>query len=149
MSVISSASGSSCCRGLEYYKQEKVKNIRQLNEYEFESKVVGSEEYNVHLNLKKPRTSKCNCPLANGKMIICKHIVATYFSVVPDSAVDFEEEQERLQEEYEEYRENQYENTIKYIKRMSKKDLVDEFIWLLDYAPDWVYEHFVSEHDIG
>ena len=63
MSIISSASGSSCWRGLEYYKQEKVKDIKQFNEYEFESKVVGNKEYNVHLNLKKPRSSKCNCHL--------------------------------------------------------------------------------------
>ena len=87
-------------------------------------------------------------PLANGKTIICKHIVATYFTVVPNSAKEFEEEQNRLQEEYGEYRENQYENTIKYIKRMNKKELVDEVIRLLDYAPEWVYEHFVREHDI-
>lgn len=149
MSIISSASASSCWRGLEYYKQEKVKDIKQINEYEFESTVVGNDEYNVHLNLKKPRTSVCNCPLANGKMIICKHIVATYFTVVPNSAKDFEEEQNKLQEEYEKYKENQYENAIKYIKKMPKKELIDEFIWLLDYSPEWVYEHFIKEHDIN
>lgn len=149
MSIISSASGSSCWRGLDYYKKEKVKDIIQINEYEFDSTVIGNEEYNVHLNLKKPRTSTCNCSHANGKMIICKHIVATYFTVVPNSAEDFEEEQNRLQEEYEEYRENQYENAIKYIKKMKKKELVDEFIWLLDYAPEWVYDHFIREHDIN
>lgn len=148
MSIISSASGSSCWRGLDYYKKEKVKNISQITEYEFKSDVIGTEEYNVYLNLKKPRTSKCNCPLANGKMIICKHIVATYFAVVPNSAEDFEEEQKQLQEEYTDYKEEQYLKVIKYIKKMTKKELVDELIWLLDYAPEWVYEHFVFENEI-
>lgn len=101
MWIISSASGSSCWRGPDYYKLNKVKNIKQINECEYESKVCGTDEYDVYLNLKKPRTSKCNCPLANGKMIICKYIVATYFSVVSGSAKEFEEEQNRLQEEYE------------------------------------------------
>ena len=103
MSIITSASGSSCWRGLDYYKSKKIKNIKKLNNNEYTSIVSGNKDYNVYLNLEHPRKSTCNCPLANGKRIICKHIVATYFSVVPSSAKNFEEEQEKLQQEYEEY----------------------------------------------
>ena len=148
MSVISSASSSSCFRGLDYYKLNKVKDIKQINQWEYESKVCGTEEYHVYLNLKKPRTSKCNCPLADGKMVICKHIVATYFSIVPESSKEFEEEQNRLQEEFEEYQENEYKNAIKFINKMSKKELVEELLHIFDYAPEWVYNDFIKRNDI-
>ena len=148
MGIISSASGSSCWRGLNYYNKHKIKNIKMISDTEYSSVVSGTKEYNVYLNLKNPRKSTCNCPLANGKRIICKHIVATYFSVVPGSAEEFEDEQNRLQEEYEEYQENEYQNLIKFINKMPKKQLVDELIYILDYAPEWVYNHFVREHNI-
>ena len=148
MGIISSASGSSCWRGLDYYKNKKITDIKMISDIEYTSIVSGTEEYNVYLNLKNPRKSTCNCPLANGKRIICKHIVATYFSVVPGSAEGFEDEQNRLQEEYEEYQENEYKNAIKFINKMSKKELIEELIHIFDYAPEWVYDDFIKRNDI-
>lgn len=148
MGIISSASGSSCWRGLDYYKDKKIKNIKKISDIEYASVASGTKEYNVYLNLKNPRKSTCNCPLANGKRIICKHIVATYFSAVPGSAKDFEEEQNRLQEEYEEYQENQYKKAIKFIYKLSKKELVEELIHIFDYAPECVYDDFIKRKGI-
>ena len=148
MGIISSASGASCWKGLDYYKSKKIKNIKKLNDMEYTSIVSGTEKYNVYLNLKNPRKSTCNCPLANGKRIICKHIVATYFSVVPDSAKEFEDEQTRLQEEYEEYQKKEYKNAIKFINKMSKKELIEELVYIFNYAPEWVYDDFIKRNDI-
>ena len=148
MGIISIASGTSCWRGLDYYKNKKIKNIRKISDIEYTSIVSGNDEYNIYLNLKNPRKSTCNCPLANGKRIICKHIVATYFSVLPGSAKEFEEEQNRLQEEYEKQEENEYQNAIKFINKMSKKELVEELIYIFDYAPEWVYDNFIRRNNI-
>lgn len=148
MGIISSASGSSCWRGLDYYKSKKIRDIKKISDIEYTSVASGTKEYNVYLNLEKPRKSTCNCPLANGKRIICKHIVSTYFSVVPGSAKEFEDEQNRLQEEYEEYQENEYKNAVKFINKMSKKELVEELIHVFDYAPEWVYDDFIKRNDI-
>lgn len=60
---------------LEYYNRKKISDI------EYASTVCGTK-----------------------KRIICKHIVTTYFNVVPNSAKVFESEQNRLHEEYEEYK---------------------------------------------
>lgn len=149
MSVISSASGSSCWKGLDYYNNKKIRDIKKINDFEYSSVVVGTKDYNVYLNLKNPRKSTCNCPLANGKRIICKHIVATYFTVVPTSAIEYEKEQNRLQKEYEEYQENEYRNLIEFINKMSKKELIQELIHIFDYAPEWVYDDFVKRNDIN
>ena len=148
MGIIKSASRTSCWRGLEYFKSKKIKNIKKLNNNEYTSIVSGNKDYNVYLNLEHPRKSICNCPLANGKRIICKHIVATYFNVVPNSAKNFEKEQEKLEQEYEDYKEREYDNAIKYVGKMSKKELVNELTYILGYAPDWVYEDFIRRNNI-
>ena len=148
MSIISSASGSSCWRGLDYYKKNKIKDLKKINDFEYTSKVNGTENYNIYLDILHPRRSTCDCPLANGKRIICKHIVATYFKAFPKEAINFEKEQERLQEEYEIYQEKLYTKTQSYIKSLTKKELVEELSYVLDYAPDWVYNDFVRRNDI-
>ena len=80
MGIISCASGSSCWRGLDYYKNNKVKKL--------------------------------------------------------------------FEEEYEKYQNKEYENTIKYINNMSKKELVLELTYTFDYAPEWVYDNFIRRNDI-
>ena len=148
MSVISSASGASCWRGLDYYKKNKIINLKKINDYEYTSVAIGTNNYNIYLDVSHPRKSTCTCPLANGKRIICKHIVATFFAAFPEEAKNFEEEQERLQEEYEDHQEKLYNKTQKYISSMTKKELIDELSYILDYAPDWVYNDFVRRNDI-
>lgn len=146
MKIISLASGNSCWRGLDYYKEKRVVELNKINENEYSSIVKGTNNYNVHLDIEHPRKSSCNCPLANGKRIICKHIVATYFTAFPNEAVSFEEEQNRLQEEYEKEQEEEYDKAIKYLNRMSKQELIEELIQVFDYGPEWIYNDFVKRN---
>lgn len=146
MGIISLASGNSCWRGLDYYKEKRVVELNKINENEYSSIVTGTNNYNVHLDIEHPRKSSCNCPLANGKRIICKHIVATYFTAFPNEAVSFEEEQNRLQEEYEKEQEEEYDKAIKYLNRMSKQELIEELIQVFDYGPEWIYNDFVKRN---
>ena len=146
MGIISLASGSSCWSGLDYYKEKRVVELNKINENEYSSIVKGTNNYNVHLDIEHPRKSSCNCPLANGKRIICKHIVATYFTAFSNEAVSFEEEQNRLQEEYEKEQEEEYDKAIKYLNRMSKQELIEELIQVFDYGPEWIYNDFVKRN---
>jgi uncharacterized Zn finger protein len=148
MGIISLASGASCWRGLDYYKNKRIKNLKRISDYEFTSTAIGTNNYDIYLDVLHPKKSTCTCPLANGKRIICKHIVATFFTAFPDEAKNFEEEQERKQKEYEDYQEKLYNKTQMYISSMTKKELVDELTYLLDYVPDWVYDDFVRRNDI-
>ena len=146
MGIISLASGNSCWRGLDYYKNKKVIKLNKTNEGEYESVVKGTNNYSVHLDIEHPRKSTCDCPLANGKRIICKHIVATYFTALPKEATNFEEEQNRLQEEYEKEQEEEYDKAIKCLNKMSKKELIQELIQVFDYGPEWIYNDFVKRN---
>ena len=94
MSIISSASGSSCWRGLEYYNRKQIKSIKKISDIEYTSIACGTKEY-------------------------------------------------------EEYQENEYRNMIKAINKMSKKQLIEELIYIFDYAPEWVYNDFVKRNDIN
>lgn len=146
MGIISLASGNSCWRGLDYYKNKKVIKFKRINENEYSSIVKGTNNYNVHLDIEHPRKSSCDCPLANGKRIICKHIVATYFTAMPKEAINFEEEQNKLQEEYEKEQEEEYSRAIKYLNKMSKQELIEELIQVFDYGPEWIYNDFVKRN---
>lgn len=91
MSILTSASSSSVSRGYDYYKRNKVSDVNQLNDYEYEGYVGGSlkNPYYVKINIEHPRKSYCDCPHANGN-ITCKHMVALYFELFPDEVDDYE-----------------------------------------------------------
>ena len=148
MGIISIASGNSCWRGLDYFKKKKVIKLRKINDNEYTSIVRGNKNYNVYLNIEHPRKSTCDCPLAKGKRVICKHIVATYFTAMPEEATNFEKEQAKLQEEYEQYQDELYDKVIGYINKMSKKELIEELIHIFDYGPEWIYDDFIKRNYI-
>ena len=150
MGLINIASGNSTWRGLDYYKENKVSDYKKISDSEYEGIVNGSngKKYNVFMDIEHPRKSKCDCPHAKDKRIICKHIVALYFTAFPDEVDKFLKEVEEAEKEYQEYEEELYNKTIKYINSMSKNDLKDNLIEILNVAPEWVYDWFVR-HKVG
>lgn len=147
MGLINIASGNSTWRGLDYYKENKVSDYKKINDSEYEGIVNGSDgkKYNVFMDIEHPRKSKCDCPHAKDKRIICKHIVALYFTVFPDEVDKFLKEVEEAEKEYKAYEEELYNKTIKYINSMSKNELKEALIEILNIAPEWVYDRFVRD----
>lgn len=147
MKLINIASNDSVWRGLDYYKLKKIKNYKMINKYEYQCVANGSNnnKYDVYLNIEHPRKSTCNCPHANGKRVICKHIVALYFTIFPNEVDNFLKEVEQAQQEYEEYEKEQEKKLNNYIKSMSKSDLQETVLELLNEVPDWVYDRFIRD----
>ena len=139
MKVVNIASGNSAWRGLNYFKEKKIIKYDKISDFEYKGKVKGSkkEVYDIFLDIEHPRKSKCNCPHAKDRRVICKHIVALYFTIFPQAAENFINE---------EYQNVLYEKTIKYIYSMPKKDLQEALIAILNISPDFVYERFVRDH---
>ena len=107
MGLIDLASSNSLWRGVDYYQSKNVKKIKKINDDEYNSIVSGTEEYNVHIDINHPRKSTCTCPFAAGRRVICKHMVATFFTIYPEEAEriikeeqEYEEAEERLFEEH-------------------------------------------------
>lgn len=148
MKLINIASNNSVWRGLDYYKEKKIKKHKKISDYEYEAFALGSDEntYNVFLDIEHPRKSKCDCPHAKDKRIICKHIVALYFTIFPKEVDVFLKEVEEAQNEYEDYKEKLYKKTLKHINKMSKKDLEESLIYILNISPEWIYDRFVRDY---
>jgi len=63
------------------------------------------------------------------------------------SEVDvFLKEGEKAQKEYDEYENDLYDKTLNCIKTMSKSELQEAIIEILNIAPEWVYDRFVREY---
>ena len=71
-------------------------------------------------------------PICEENDVICKHRVATFFSVNPDYIADFEEDERRYSED-KDYRWQKDKERLKaFARKMSKEELVDELAecWL-------------------
>ena len=150
MGVIECASGNSLWRGYNYYKEKQVKQLKEIGNRIYSATVMGSANnlYSVELNLDHPRKSTCNCPHANGKRIICKHIVATYFTVLPEEADRLYAETIAYQEEEAKHQEQLENKVIEYVNKMKKADLAQTLLELLFNGPEWQYDRFVRDRDL-
>ena len=150
MGLIECASAASVWRGYDYFKDKRVVNFEELGENIYTATVTGSSNhhYSVELHIDHPRKSKCNCPHADGKRIICKHIVATYFTVLPKEAERFYAEAMAYQEEEEKRQEELSNKVIEYVGKMKKADLCQSLLELLFDGPEWQYDRFIREHGL-
>ena len=112
MGLIDLASSNSLWRGIDYYQSKNVKKIKKISDDEYNSIVSGTEEYNVHIDINHPRKSTCTCPFAAGRRVICKHMVATFFTIYPEEAERIIKEEQ----EYEEIEERMFEEHLEEVK---------------------------------
>ena len=148
MSILNSASGASLWRGYDYYKGHKVSHLDRLSDTQFQAAVSCSnkESYTPLIDTEHIRKSTCNCPHAAGKRIICKHMVAVYFTAFPKEAKRFYDEQMAYQEEEERQQEQLYEELPRYIHRLKKAELEQKILDLLEECPEWLYDRFVRDN---
>ena len=147
MSLLTTASGKSVYRGYEYFLANKVLSCNQIDDFEYEGTVKGTVQnpYSVHLNLKKPKTSTCDCPFANGRKI-CKHMVAVFFTAFPDEARKYKAELDTYYEEQERYEEEIDDMLQNYIKKLSKTELQEALLQVLYDGPEWQFDKFINEY---
>ena len=125
MGIIETASGNSVWRGMDYYENKKVVSWKKLNDGIYEGVVSGSEgnTYNVHVETMHPRKSICNCPFAEGRRVVCKHMIALYFTAEPNAAEDFLKQVEEWEKEEEEQERQHYRELRKYVNSLTKAEL--------------------------
>ena len=148
MGLMNMASGASLWRGYEYYQDKKVQAIEPINESQFHGSVAGSQAqpYDVLIDIEHPRKSHCNCPLADGRRIICKHMIALYFTAFPQEAENYYKEVVAYEEEQEQLAEERQDRLVQCIQKMSKEELQNALIQLLEDGPEWQYDDFVDTY---
>ena len=138
MGLIEIASNNSFWRGVDYYNSKKVLTWEKCGESSYRGIVSGSnnERYEVFVNKLNPRKSTCTCPFAADKRVICKHMLAVYFTAEPQYLKEYLEEIEEYEkqlEEEEECRQVEHERELmNKAKSMTKSELVEEVVlaWL-------------------
>lgn len=87
-----------------------------------------ANSYHVKINIAHIRQSQCDCPHANGKRIICKHMVALFFTAFPKEAANYKAEVDQYETEEEERIQAYYDELANRIKRLTKKHLQEELL---------------------
>ena len=119
------ASGNSVWCGMDYYERKMVCSWKNSGEETYDGVVSGSEgnKYSVHIDKMHPRKSSCNCPFAEGRRIICKHMIALLFTAEPKAAKDFLRQVEEWEQEEKERERLHYKELSEYVNSLSKKEL--------------------------
>lgn len=130
MGLIELASNNSVWRGMDYYNNKKVVSWKPFGSGTYEGAVSGSEGniYTIHIDTVHPRKSSCDCPFADGRRVVCKHMIALYFTAEPKAADDFLKEVEKWEAEEEEREQQHYEDMKKYVKSLSKTELQEQLL---------------------
>ncbi|RKM56792.1 SWIM zinc finger family protein [Butyrivibrio sp. CB08] len=123
MGLIEIASGNSVWRGMDYYNNKKVASVEKTSTTTYDGTVKGTELYHVHVDLEHPRKSTCTCPFADGRRVICKHMIALYFTAEPKAAEDFLKQVEEWEKEEEEEEQRHYDELRDYVNSLSKTEL--------------------------
>ena len=150
MGMIECTSGASLWRGYDYYKENKVTDLIETSPGIFSANVEGNSDkpYVVEIDIAHPRKSKCNCPHADGKRIVCKHMMAVYFTAFPEEAQRIYNEAIAYQEEEEKREEELYEKVRQYVWKMKKSEAQQALLELLFDGSEWQFDRFVREHNL-
>ena len=150
MGMIECTSGASLWRGYDYYKENKVKNLIETSPGIFSANVEGNSDkpYIVEIDVAHPRKSKCNCPHADGKRVVCKHMMAVYFAVFPEEAQRIYNEAIEYQEQEDKRAEELYEKVRQHVWEMKKNEAQQALLELLFDGPEWQFDRFVREHNL-
>ena len=146
MGLIETASGNSVWMGMDYYNDKKVISYKKTSDTTYEGVVAGSDAklYGVNIDKEHPKRSTCTCSFAAGRRVVCKHMIALYFTAEPEAAEEFlkkveeweeEEEEEALSPE-EEKKQIEYSRLVLYVKSLSKEDLHRELMDSLQELDD-------------
>lgn len=130
MGLIEIASGKSVWRGMDYYNNKKVISWEKTGDGAYSGIVSGSEDsiYNVHIDKEHPRKSTCDCPFADGRRVVCKHMIALYFTAEPKAAEDFLKKVEEWKAEELEREEQHYGDLERYVKMLSMAELQEQLL---------------------
>lgn len=128
MGLIELASANSVWRGMDYYEKKKVVSWKPSGDASYDGQVAGSNNrvYSVHIDKVHPRKSVCNCPFAAGRRVVCKHMIALYFTAEPNAAEDFMKQVEEWEKEEEERERQHYIDLKNYVNSLSKNELQKE-----------------------
>lgn len=139
MKLLNLASNNSFKRGIDYHHENRIISWEELEKNCYQGKVKGSGSavYDVTIDTAHPRKSVCNCPFAEDRRVICKHMVALDLGIFPEKEqqmMDYIEEKNQMYEqEYEREMKEREEEIKEYVMKLSKTELREKLIqWMIN-----------------
>ena len=148
MGLVECASGQSTWRGYEYYEGKRVSNLTEIDTGLWKASVHGSQIYQTTIDVNHPRRSSCDCPLAKGRRIVCKHMIATFFTAYPMEAENYYNNVLKSWEEAESREAEIEDRMIQHVNSLKKQELCSLVLYLLDEVPDWVRKAFIRDNGL-
>ena len=148
MSLMTASSEVSRWRGYEYFKAKRVSSVQKIGNARYSALVSGSENapYSVTIDLDHVRQSSCTCPHAAGRRVICKHMIAAFFTVFPEEATQYYADVLQAEEDWEDYQKELAEKLAEFVRGLKKKEAQELLLELLETGPEWQWDRFVREH---
>ena len=148
MSLLTASSAESRWRGYEYFAHNKVLHLQRLDDTRFQAVVSGSRKasYEVIMDLDHVRCSSCTCPHAAGRRVICKHMLAVFFTAFPEEAKSYYENVQKAEEDRENYLQAREDKLIKYVYGLKKQEAQQLLLEVLESGPEWQWDRFIREH---
>lgn len=121
---------------------------KRLADLRFQAAVSGTQQtpYEVLIDLEHTRRSTCTCPHAAGRRVICKHMVATYFTIFPEEAENYYAEVQKAEEEWERHQEELANKLAQYVHGLKKQEAQRLLLEVLESGPEWQWERFIREY---
>lgn len=148
MSLLTAASMKSRWRGYEYFKANKASQITEIGDNRYSAQVSGSNSatYSVIIDLNHMRQSTCTCPHAAGRRVICKHMIATFFTIFPEEAAQYYADILKAEDDWEDYQEELVEKLYKFVRGLKKKEAQELLLELLETGPEWQWDRFIRDY---
>lgn len=98
------------------------------------------------MDLDHVRRSSCTCPHAAGRRVICKHMLAVFFTAFPEEAKSYYENVRKAEEDRENYLQAREDKLIKYVYGLKKQEAQQLLLEVLESGPEWQWDRFIREH---
>lgn len=98
------------------------------------------------MDLDHVRRSSCTCPHAAGRRVICKHMLAVFFTAFPEEAKSYYENVQKAEEDRENYLQARKDKLIKYVYGLKKQEAQQLLLEVLESGPEWQWDRFIREH---
>lgn len=130
MGLIELASGNSIWRGIDYYNKRRIVSWKKTGLDSYSGIVSGNstEPYIVYIDKQHPRKSTCNCSFADGRRVICKHMLALLFTAEPETVQNFLKEAEEYEAEENKRKQKHFDDLKIYVKGLSKSELQEKLL---------------------
>lgn len=135
---LGTASNASLWRGYDYFKEgDRVSRPERQTDGTYEAQVRGSDEqiYHVRIDIAHPKRSVCDCPHAAGKHLVCKHMIAVFFTQFPSMEDELMRRVKEEEEAEQRFREERDADIRRRVWAMKKDELREQLLWrMLDEA---------------